>query len=284
MEEKWKKVYTIDQILKIQQLELMNLGELQRVCEIIDTPFFLYGGSLIGAVRHQGFVPWDDDLDIAMLRHDYQRFVQEAPRYLADEFILQTPYNDKKSPYFYTKLRIKGTKCVEFGNHRLPIEHGVYVDIYPIDNLPDDDGQLLKHYKKYQQIVRLFVLRQNPYRGNPSNTLTKKIKAVIKFGVSMVLHLVPHGVFVRTLDKLSTSENGTTTRRSGNYSFFNPTNIFVDIKPFDRGVFEGIPVNLPGNWDYHLSSRYGSYMEFPPEEKRLGHEPYILDFGKYDKE
>ena len=84
MNEKWREVYTIEQIKNIQNLELKNLKILQDVCSKININFFLYGGSLIGAVRHKGFVPWDDDLDIAMLRPDYEKFVKEAPKHLPD--------------------------------------------------------------------------------------------------------------------------------------------------------------------------------------------------------
>lgn len=281
MDAKWQKVYTIDQLQKIQQLELVNLRELQRVCQIIGTPFFLYGGSLIGAVRHQGFVPWDDDLDIAMLRKDYQHFVKEAPKYLSKEFYLQTPYNDKRTPYFYSKLRLKGTKCVEYGNHKLPIEHGIYVDIYPIDNLPDDDQQFIKRYRKYQQLVRLYVLRQNPHRGSQNDTLFKKVKATIKYSLSLILRLIPQQLFVHLLDNISMRENHKATSRVGNYSYFKPTNFFTDILPYNHANFEGIDVDLPNNWEYHLINRYGDYMTLPPEDERLGHEPYVLDFGNY---
>ena len=86
MNEKWREFYSEDQIKKIQSLELKNLTELSRVCSIIGVDFFLYGGSLIGAVRHKGFIPWDDDLDVAFLREDYNKFIEEAPKYLGNEF------------------------------------------------------------------------------------------------------------------------------------------------------------------------------------------------------
>lgn len=284
MAEKWKEIYTPEQVRKIQKLELENLKVLKQVCEKLNIEFFLYGGSLIGAVRHKGFVPWDDDLDIAMLRDDYMRFVKEAPNILPDAYVLQSPYTDKKSPYFYTKLRLKGTACIEYIHHKLKIEKGIYVDIYPIDNMPDDETTYLEKYRQFQKIIRWFVLRQSPYPENQPATIKRKVKSVIRYGVSSLLKGIPHKWFVKKIDGIMTEYNNVKTERQGNYSYFDPTNLFFNITPYEKGSFEGIEVNLPLNWDAHLTSRYGNYMELPPEEKRFGHKPYLLDFGKFFKE
>lgn len=281
MAEKWKEVYSQEQIKKIQDIELKNLKEIKRVCEKIGVNFFLYGGSLIGAVRHKGFVPWDDDLDIAMSREDYMKFIQMAPEYLSEEYYLQTPYTDKKSPYFYSKLRLKGTKCIEYGHYKLGIEQGIYVDIYPIDRMPDNEEEYLKLYNEYQKVARLFVLRQCAFPETPPDSLKRKVKSFLKMCVSLMLKLIPHKLFVKKLESIMTKYNNQETARYGNYSYFEPTNLFKDIYPLEKGIFENIEINLPNDWDYHLSSRYGDYMQMPPEEERLGHKPYILEFGEY---
>lgn len=281
MNEKWREVYTEEQIKKIQEIEMKNLRVITEVCEKLGIEFFLYGGSLIGAVRHKGFIPWDDDLDIGMLRDDYMRFVKEAPYLLPEEYYLQSPYNDKNSPYFYTKLRLKGTKYIEHCNYKLKIEQGIYVDIYPIDNMPDADDEFLEKYNRFQKNIRLFVWRQTPYSDEPEKTLKRRIRNTIKKCVCLCLRLIPHDYFVKKIDGIMTSDNDKVTTRKGNYSYFNPTNLFYDIHPYEKGIFEGVEVNLPKSWDAHLKSRYGDYMELPPEEERLGHKPYVLDFGKY---
>ncbi len=280
MSEKWKEVYTKEQLEKLQNIEIRNLKELQRVCKIIGVEFFLYGGSLIGAVRHKGFIPWDDDLDIAFLRDDYEKFINEAPKHLSKEYFLQSPYTDKKSPYFYSKLRLKGTKYIEYGNHKLKMEQGIYVDIYPIDKLPNDDELFLKRYSKFQKYIKLFILRQRYFREEKSKTFKQKTKAIFRFCCSMCLKIIPHKCFVKKLDKIMKMENKNETNRYGNYSYFDPTNLFHKVTPYEKGFFEGIEVNLPNDWQFHLASRYGDFMEFPPEDKRIGHRPYILDFGQ----
>lgn len=279
--EKWQEIYSVEDIEKIQELELKNLKELIRVTEKLGIEFFLYGGSLIGAVRHNGFVPWDDDLDVAMMRNDYNKFVKEANKYLSEEFYLQTPYSDKKSPYFYSKLRLKGTRCIEYAHHKLKIESGVYIDIYPIDSLPESNEEYMLRYKEFQKAVRTFVIRQCPYPEVPVNTTKKKIRALAKRCISLIYKLVPHKKYAAKIDEILTSYNGAETTKYGNYSYPKPVNYFNAVCPFEKRSFCGIEVNIPADWDGHLKRRYGNYMELPPEEKRVGHIPYNLDFGNY---
>lgn len=281
MTEKWEEYYTLDQLKKIQELELKNLKVLCDVCDTLEIPFFLYGGSLIGAVRHQGFVPWDDDLDIAMMRDDYMKFVKEAQTLLPKEYYLQTPYNDPNTPYLYSKLRLRGTRCIDYIHHRLDMEQGIYVDIYPIDNIPDGDKELEKAYLAYQRNARKYVFRQSPYPAVEGSSLLRKAKNLARFILSSYYKLFPQTYFVQRADRIMTMYNNVETMRQGNLSYPEPRNLFYDILPLEDGIFEGIAIKLPGNWDMHLCSRYGDYMQLPPEDARVGHTPYILDFGDY---
>lgn len=279
--EKWREVYTEEQIKKVQQIELRNLKVLKNVCNKLGIEFFMYGGSLIGTVRHNGFIPWDDDLDIAMFRTDYEKFISEAPKYLSNEYDLQTPYNTLQTPYPYTKLRLRGTKYVEYGYHKLNIEQGIYVDIYPIDNLPDDDELYQKQFKQYQRLVKIYAWRQCPYLSDETLSFKTKIMRTLKLCVSTILKVIPQKRLVKQIDEVATRYNGTHTKRKGNLSFPRPVNFFYNILPLEKSEFNGISVNLPGGWEQHLTLRYGCYKELPPEEERLGHKPYLLDFGDY---
>lgn len=279
--EKWKEVYTEQQIHKVQELELRNLVVIKDVCSKMGTEFFAYGGTLIGAVRHKGFIPWDDDLDIAMLRSDYEKFISEAHKYLPDEYELQSPNNTPKTPYPYTKLRLKGTKYVEYGYHKLNIEQGIYVDIYPIDDLPDDDKLFHKQFAQYQRLSKMYAWRQCPYLSDESSSIRILIKKIVKFGISLTLKLVPRKYLLKKIDKVATKYNGMETKRKGNLNFPRPVNVFYNILPLEDGELNGCSIMLPGGWKQHLISRYGDYMQLPPEEERLGHKPYLLEFGDY---
>lgn len=281
MNEKWREIYTEEQIHKIQKIELNNLKVLDDVCKKIGIEYFVYGGTLIGAVRHKGFVPWDDDLDVAMSRSDYMKFVSEAPKLLSDEYYLQTPYNDKHTPYMYSKLRLKGTKCIEYGHHRLNIEKGIYIDIYPIDNIPDSEDDYIKQFNKYQRLIKMYVLRQSPYPYIEDRSFIRKFKDLLRFALSTILKCIPQKYFTYKIDAIMTKYNGEQTSRKGNLFYPKLGNVFYDLYPLKQCDFEGFTVNIPGDWDSHLTMRYGDYMELPAEDERIGHKPYLLDFGKY---
>ena len=281
MMEKWREVYTEEQILKIQELEMKNLDELKRVCEKLNVEFFAYGGTLLGAIRHNGFIPWDDDLDVAMVRADYKKFVSEAPKYLSESYHLQTPYSDHKTPFPYTKLRLKGTTYIEYINRNLDIEKGVYVDIYPIDNLPDKDSDYYKQYKRFHRLAVLYAWRQCPYLDERKNSLKVVLKKVAKYCISTLLKIVPQKCFIKTMDKIATQYNEVETIRKGNLYYPKPVNSFNEIYPLVECRFDDRSIKIPFCAEQHLASRYGDYMTMPPEEKRIGHKPYKIDFGKY---
>lgn len=279
--EKWMEYYTDEQLKKIQELEFKNFLVFDEVCKKIGVNWFVYGGTMIGAVRHKGFVPWDDDFDVAMPRADYEKFVKEAPAVLPQEYHLQTPYTDKKTPYSFSKLRLKGTTYIEYVYHKLDIEKGVYIDIYPIDNLPDSDEDFYRQYKAFHRLAVLYAWKQSPYIDKKCNKISYLVKQTMKFVVWVLLKLVPQKCIIKKMDKISKRYNNTKTSRMGNLYYPKPVNVFTEIFPLVDGEFEGQPVKLPKCWDQHLKSRYGNYMEMPPPEKRIGHKPYILEFGNY---
>jgi lipopolysaccharide cholinephosphotransferase len=174
---------------------------------------------------------------------------------------------------------MKGTKYVEYGYHKLKIEKGIYVDIYPIDDLPDDDRLFHKQFAQYQRLSKLYAWRQCPYLSDERSSVRVLIKKAVKFCVSFALKIIPQKCLIARIDQVATRYNGTETKRKGNLNFPRPVNVFYDILPLERGEFNGYPIMLPGGWEQHLTSRYGDYMQLPPEEERLGHKPYRLDLG-----
>ena len=277
--EKWREVYTEEQIKHIQRIELQSLKVINDVCNKLGITFIVYGGTLLGTIKYHGFIPWDDDLDIAMVREDYMKFIREAPKLLPKEYVLQTPYTDKKTPYLYSKLRLKGTRCIEYCHSKLPIEQEIYIDIYPIDNIADDDTIHIRQHRKFQKLAKLYSLRQCKYTFNPPKTIGSKLKALIKIGIAYILRIIPQKYFIKKMDQILTQYNSIETVRKGNLFYPSPKNVFYDFYPLQDGHFEGIKVKLPGNWDKHLRMRYGDYTQLPPLDQRIGHKPYVLDFG-----
>ena len=123
---------------RIQQLETDILKEFISVCQKLELNYFLLGGTLLGAVRHQGFIPWDDDIDIGMLRKDYEIFISKAPALLPSHLFLQTNVSDPAWYANFSKIRNNNTTFIETSSAHLPIHHGVYIDIFPLDDYPEN--------------------------------------------------------------------------------------------------------------------------------------------------
>jgi len=279
MKEKWNEFYSVEQLKELQKIEKEDLQVLITICEKLGIEFFLYGGTLLGAVRHKGFIPWDDDVDVAMTRDNYMRFVREAPEILPHQYFLQSPYTDKKSPYSYTKLRRRGTRCIEYEHHKLNIEQGIYMDIYPVDNVPDDDILYEEQFFQIRKLFKLFAFRQCPYTSRPPIGFERKLRAFLKWILAYLLRLIPHKIWINRIDAIMTRFNETNTSRKGCLFYPKKENLFFNLFPLEKGEFEGLSVKLPNDWHTHLSMRYGDYMQMPPENQRFGHKPYIVDLG-----
>ena len=132
------KKYTAKE-LDLLHAELYDiLGETIRICRKHDIPYFVIGGTAIGALYDRAILPWDDDIDIGMTRKDYNRFLEVAPRELGDSYFLSWIETDPHSPYYYAKVKKNNTLFVEEIFKNVPMHPGIFVDIFPFDRIPDN--------------------------------------------------------------------------------------------------------------------------------------------------
>ena len=117
---------------ELQQKELDLLKEFVKFCELHNLTYFLIGGTLLGAIRHLGFIPWDDDIDVGMPRPDYDRFCELAEKHFVGDIFFQSYRSDKGYPYIFSKLRNSNTTFIEKIYRHVPMNHGVYIDIFPL--------------------------------------------------------------------------------------------------------------------------------------------------------
>ena len=127
------------QLLRQKELELLKI--FIEVCDKLQLNYFAVEGTLLGAVRHQGFIPWDDDIDVGMMRQDFEVFVQQAGKLLPEGFFLQTHQTDPEYAQHFAKLRNSDTVFLETTYKNLNINHGIYIDIFPFDVYPDGKRQ-----------------------------------------------------------------------------------------------------------------------------------------------
>ena len=275
-------IYSDEELLTIQKLERDALKVIMDVCASLHIEFFLIGGSALGVVRHGGFIPWDDDVDVGMTRENYLRFLAEAPALLPAGYTLQTPYADQRVPYYYSKLRIDGTRFVEYCNHRVPMHHGVYVDLFPFDEVPDDEAENQRQFDRVQRLFRLFSFRQSPDVSMAPETAGERLRAALRRVIHCAAGLIPYRVLSERLEREITRCNGTGQSALACLNFPKRKTEYVlkkDLYPLAHGRFHELEVPIPGNYDAYLKTHYGDYMRLPPEEQRFGHKPYEIDLG-----
>lgn len=251
-----------------QHQEALNrlLIEFDRVCKALDIPYVLFAGTLLGAIRHKGFIPWDDDLDILMYRKDYERFLKEAPTVLdTDTFYLQKEFSEHW-PLFFSKLRLNGTTCLEKYHPKDPASHqGIYIDIFPCD-----DAAAGTLGRKLQFVASKVVIAKGLYkRGYETPSKGKKL-------FMAVCRLLPLRPFL-WLAKRGDPAGDTV------HSFFAAAkeyskNLFprTYVTQFASGEFAGGQYPIPADYDGCLRGLYGDYMELPPPKKQLCKQHAIL--------
>ncbi len=250
----------------LQKTEFNILVSFISACDRLGLKYYLLGGTLLGAVRHRGFIPWDDDIDVGMLRADYEVFLHEGQKLLPESYFLQTFETDPDYPQCFAKLRDSGTTFIETSVRHRKINHGVYIDIFPLDYYPEKTVQ--------QRLLRL-KLRALFFRQRSEFYLPEYNKVTLNsllFGpLSRALFPTTQSI-VRNMDQTlrSVPDSALVCNYCGAWGEREtaPLSWFGDGV---YGTFEGLPVRLPAAYDCWLTKVYGNYMELPPEEKRVAH-------------
>ena len=258
-----------------QQALIKLLEEFDRVCRALDIPYILFAGSMLGAVRHQGFIPWDDDIDVMMLRPDYERFLQQADSVLDQQtFFLQKEFS-RHWPMYFSKLRLNETACLEKYHPKDPASHqGVYIDIFPCDNAAKTGfGRNIQFLAS-----KVVIAKGLDRRGYATNSVGKKLFMAF-------CRILPGKLFL----KLS---RGGSDQSEKVHSFYAaargygknvyPRSLIAQRK---QARFEGKSYPIAQNHDTLLRILYGDYMQIPPPEKRVhkGHTILVDLNNSYEK-
>ena len=265
-------------LLKVQLTQLEIAKEIRRVCEENDIGYFLCCGTLLGAVRHQGFIPWDDDLDLGMLRSDYEKFCRIAPEKLGQRFCLQSWYTDDRYALPFAKVRMRGTEFLEAKGTNLR-ENGFFVDIFPFDNAPEGDTAQGALAKKLGDLFRMKLMKcgWKPWMDGDKINWKKRLG----YALYQLKALGFTGDEIsKKYDFLAESQEktGLLCRQRGLFR----------LECYDRGLyesfaqipFEGELFRVPENFDAVLRTQFGDYMVLPPEDERENrHQIVKVDFG-----
>ncbi|MDR2410347.1 MAG: LicD family protein, partial [Bacteroidales bacterium] len=144
---------------KVWYIELDILKEFIKVCNKYNLRYFADGGTLLGAIRHKGFIPWDDDIDIAMLREDYDKLVKIGPKEFKHPYFFQTPYTDKYYYQGHAKIRNSNTTGISRHEFNKKFNRGIFIDIFPLDNIPDHNRHFIIQQRQIRFFYKLFTNR-----------------------------------------------------------------------------------------------------------------------------
>lgn len=268
------------QLRKLQLCQLHVLEEIDRICEENGLVYYLAGGSALGAVRHGGFIPWDDDLDIAMYRYDYEQFQKIIQSQYSEKYFLQSPQTDPNYPRVIAKIRLNGTVQQEQGLEGTGCHSGICVDVFPIDYVKRSTGPEMWLRGK---IVRLCFAYQTVRCGSNNGRHMKAKKAF-----AWVPALIPASWIDRLMTYVCVKDNQkprpySTIFLSG-YGWKRQTHRSDTFGSGKMVQFEGRAFRAPADIDAFLRKIYGNYMVPPPPERRISHNLTRINFGPYAAE
>lgn len=279
--------YDDETLYRVQSVELMIVNDLKRLCKKHDIQYFGFAGTGIGVLRHKGFIPWDDDIDIGFLRADYDKFIQYAKDELQDKYIVMNAETDPNYPLMTTRLMLKGTKFREEALKDLNCELGMFLDLYAFDQVSDDEKEFKKQCRESWLYSHLLILRSIPFPVLPVKGIKEKIAhaaTATVYGGLVLLH-VSKTWLANKAKEAATRFNGGQRTKKVNFFFDTLPDMCVysydELFPLVELPFENTTLSFPKEQDRYLRSFYGDYMKLPPEDQRKNHFPYELDFGPY---
>lgn len=266
------------EVNKLREVQISILIEVVRICKENNLRYFLVGGTALGAVRHKGFIPWDDDIDIALPREDYKKLINLCKDNLDKQMFLQTYNTDKEYPYLFSKVRANNTVFLQTALKELNIHHGIYIDIFPLDGCSNNSAERIKQLKiinRYQTLLRLTygnLLKSNDMRHSG---MPKIIRSSIKNLIRITLTLIyPKEKIRRKIENLVSIYKYEESEMVINYFGAWGEKEVVPKRFLAEGIekeFEGHFFNIPKEYHEYLTCIYGNYMKLPPEDKRVSH-------------
>jgi lipopolysaccharide cholinephosphotransferase len=258
----------------IRSLQLRILDILlafDKVCKAHNLRYYIMAGTLLGAVRHKGFIPWDDDIDVGMPRADYDLLIANARQWLPQTYEFMCAENNEHYPYPFGKIQDINTTLIEQRGFRY--KGGIYVDVFPLDGVPQGGIAQKIHFAKYKLLIKiLYFTCRDPYRhGKNLSSLTPLLCRKL---------FTPKNI-QKNIRKVLTKYD------------FDKSTLVADYDDKAKGImdkkilgvptpilFEGMELQGVENYDAYLKQKYGDYMQIPKPEKQIQHKFGYLNLDK----
>ncbi len=255
----------VDELKKIQ---LQILDYVAKFCDENEIEYFLDCGTLLGAIRHKGYIPWDDDIDIGMLRPSYEKFLSLFNK-SNNRYKVYSIENNKS--FFSPHAKVLDTNTILYEPDEKGRKININIDVFVYDNAPDNDKKVEKMFNRrdfYRNLNTLRTLNNRP-NGNI-------IRRTVIYFLRALVRVFKSNYFCLKMIENSKAYSNAQTKRVGNFTSYSRTvcnrTVFDD---YTKVEFEGKFFKAPEGYDAWLRSFYGNYMELPPPEKRISHHSFI---------
>lgn len=261
-------------IAELKQIAFNVLCKVRDVCEAQKIRYFLDGGTLLGAVRHGGFIPWDDDIDICMPRPDYERFIDYCQNN-DTEFKVISNKTDKRFTELFAKAYDPNTVCEERYVNKNKAEYGVYVDIFPVDGLGNDTDSALRLLHK-SRFKRSLLVATNWQKYFKSRTRKWYVEP-IRFIFYLFSKFFNQQKLIRKIERIYIEQDFDKSQKVGVVCGCYGDKEVMDRSVYDDRIdiiFEKETFSAMKKHDEFLTNLYGDYMKLPPENKRVSHHTF----------
>lgn len=261
--------------MKRTQLEILDV--VAKFCDDHEIKYWLDAGTLLGAVRHKGYIPWDDDIDVGMLRPDYDKFLRlfngSSSRYKA--------HSIENDPDFALPFcKVMDTSTILYEPDEKGFRFSINIDIWVFDNAPDDDAVVDAMFRERDEYRRKFYMRQmrifGPAKGNILRRLCAYGWRILKKTAYFYLYCLPYNYYSRKIAEIPVPYMSVGTKRIASFMGWAYCKLRREV--FDEVIdveFEGRKYKAPKCYDEWLSALYGDYMQLPPEEERVTHHAFM---------
>lgn len=273
--------YRKEDLAALHEVLYEILGEIVRICTKHDIPYFIQGGSAIGALYNKGIVPWDDDIDVGMTRENYERFLREAPAHLSSDYFLEWFGTEENTPFYFAKVKRNNTLFVEEMWRHLDIHHGIFVDIFPYDRIPDNAWLEKLHRFSAKFWINCFMAKEVwlwRYCGRCEidEPLPKSWLGCL--AIRAVVSVMSRKAIYAKMNRVLGRYNHCNTERVNIVRMPKDQIARADIENTVEMEFGGMMVKAPRNVEVYLRHHYPNLRAVLPEEEQINHAPYKLSF------
>lgn len=283
------KEYDQPTLKRLQGIELSILKDFIYICDKYHLTWFSFAGTAIGALRHQGFIPWDDDIDVCLPRRDYQKFLKAAKKEFSDKYTIMNADEDENYPLTTTRWMLKGTEFREESFKDIECELGIFLDIYAFDNVADEEWKYKLQAFEAWFWSKILILRCMPepvIAGKGPKVEVEKLICKAAHAMLCKLGFSKRKIYLlckRAMTRYNKKETKRISYLCDTNRYWN-TIALDDLYPIRQEPFEDVMMNFPNHVEKLVEQMHPNFMELPPVEKRKNHYPYRLDMADYGLE